>query len=80
MKDNIRFIYGAGFIQVDVTEKAGPALLNERGIFVPKTVSFNELFTDVLPGEEKQLLIQFDDKTFISLPETRTKDFLLIIN
>ena len=78
MKD-VRFIYGAGFIQRYVTELASANFIKDNKLFIDKEVSFNRIFSDVLPGAEKTLLIEFPDKTFISLPEIRANDYTFVL-
>ena len=76
--NNIRFIYGAGFVQVDVTEKAVAEFIKDGKLFIAKSASFNGIFSDVIPREPKTLMIQFEDKSFICLPEVRGSDYTVM--
>lgn len=77
---SLRFVYGAGFVQIDVTKQAIESFINGNQLNVPKDASFNDIFGDVIPNEQKTLLILFEDKTFISLPEIRTRNLVVTIS
>ena len=71
----VRFIYGAGFVQVNVTEKATQAFVQENKLSIPRNVSFNDVLGDVIPNHKKTLLIELEDGSLFALPEHRTVDF-----
>ena len=72
------FIYGAAEKWLSVTKQADKEFTNKNNLIIPKNLSFNELFGDVLPNKKKSLEIRFlDDGTTINLPEKRSKDYLL---
>lgn len=75
----ISITYGTQEHSVDVTLLAKNRFFSKiNEISIPSAVSFNEIFTDVVPGEKKYLVIKCNGLN-ISLEETDRKDFLFQI-
>ena len=73
----MKFYYGNISKKQDVTELAILKFIKSNSISIEASVSFNEIFGDVLPGQPKTLQIYFDDNTTMEFPESRYKDYLL---
>lgn len=70
--------YGPMQSQYDFTFTARGAFCIDESISIAANVCFNNIFGDVAPGVPKYLTIQMaDDGVVITLPELRTKDYVL---
>lgn len=74
----VRFHYGANSVQVDVTDIASRMFIFGDKITIAASVSFNNLFGDVLPNVEKHLTVFIDCAT-TTLPEIRNSDFVMYV-
>lgn len=75
----IKFFYGAQNYFVDVTLLATDYFVSNERICIGCVISFNEIFTDVVPKVAKTLVININGAT-ISLPEIRQNDFIFEIH
>ena len=73
----IEFTYGANSQFIDVTQRASLEFVKKNELKIEKECSFNVLFGDPIPNVEKHLLVKFTDKTTVSFPEQRTKNYTI---
>jgi hypothetical protein len=72
----ISALYGANKYFRDVTREVIYHFLRNEKIIIPVGANFNDLFTDVIYGDVKTLILNINGKTY-NIPEIRSEDKII---